>query len=50
MPDGRTEIVGEEFVIRNVNRHHAGVYRCTADNGFSKPAAKVSVYRVQLYG
>lgn len=46
MPDGREEIVGEEFVIRNVNRHHAGVYRCTADNGFSKPAAKDIELRV----
>lgn len=40
MPDGSDEIVGEEFVIKNVNRHHAGVYRCTADNGFSKQASK----------
>jgi hypothetical protein len=40
MPDGKAELIGEMFTIRNVNRHHAGEYRCSADNGFSKGATK----------
>jgi len=46
MPDGKETLEGEEFVIRNVNRHHAGVYRCTADNGFTRPAYKDIELRV----
>lgn len=46
MPDGSNEINGETFVIPNVDRHHAGVYRCTANNGFSKEAAKEIELRV----
>jgi len=40
LPDGSVELEGEELMISNVDRHDAGVYRCTADNGFTQQAAK----------
>jgi len=40
MPDGSDEVKGEEVIINKVDRHHAGVYRCTADNGFGNQASK----------
>lgn len=46
MPDGKDELIGETFSISNVNRHHAGVYRCSAENGFSKEASKEIELRV----
>jgi len=46
MPDGRAEVLGEKLVISNVNRHHAGHYKCTAHNGFSKSASKEIEVRV----
>ena len=51
MPDGKDELIGEMFTISNVNRHHAGVYRCSADNGFSKEASKVIFFcKISKYG
>ena len=41
LPDGSLEKSGEELMISNVNRHDAGVYRCTANNGYTNPAQKV---------
>jgi len=46
MPGGEKKIKGENFIIKKVDRHHAGVYRCTADNGFSKAASKDIELRV----
>jgi len=40
MPGGEKELHGENFLIKKVDRHHAGMYRCTADNGFAKAASK----------
>lgn len=40
LPDGSSEKEGEELMISNVDRHDAGVYRCTADNGFTQQASK----------
>jgi len=46
MMDGRKEVVGEKLLISNINRHHAGHYKCTAENGFSKSATKEVEVRV----
>ena len=46
LPDGSVELEGEELMISNVDRHDAGVYRCTADNGFTQQAAKVDIFHI----
>jgi len=40
MPDGRKEIESEMVVFSEVDRHHAGIYKCSATNGFGKQASK----------
>ena len=40
MPDGSSEIESEVVTFSNVNRKHAGTYRCTADNGHGREASK----------
>ena len=53
MPDGSSEIESEVVTFTNVNRKHAGTYRCTADNGHGREASKtveVAVeYRYVVY-
>jgi hypothetical protein len=36
LPDGRDTIEASELNFKNVNRHHAGTYVCTANNGFGR--------------
>ena len=36
LPDGSTTVVARELVYPNVNRHHAGVYMCAANNGYGQ--------------
>ena len=36
LPDGRQELRATELSFKNVNKHHAGTYVCTADNGFGQ--------------
>jgi len=40
MPDGASEVESEVVTFTNVNRRHAGTYRCTADNGHGRGASK----------
>ena len=40
MPDGSSEIESDVVTFSNVNRKHAGTYRCTADNGHGREASK----------
>lgn len=40
MPDGSSEIQSDVVTFSNVNRKHAGTYRCTADNGHGREASK----------
>ena len=35
MVNGEEEIFGSKLTFNDVTRHHAGVYLCLADNGFS---------------
>ena len=42
LPDGKAELEAEELLLTSVSRHHAGVYRCTAFNGFGSGTSKVS--------
>ena len=44
LPDGKAELEAEELMLTSVTRHHAGVYRCTASNGFGKEDTKVENY------
>ncbi len=44
MPDGRERIQATELAFKNVDRHHSGVYICTANNGFGQEAKE----RIQL--
>ncbi len=39
MPDGESSISGTDLVFTDVNRHYAGVYMCTANNGFGTEAS-----------
>ncbi len=41
LPDGKSELEAEELLLTGVTRHHAGVYRCTASNGFGSGTSKV---------
>ena len=44
MPDGSPSMEGSEITFTNVNRNHAGVYKCKADNGFgAETTEKISV-------
>lgn len=38
LPDGSTTVVASELVYPNVNRHHAGIYMCAANNGYGQEA------------
>ena len=42
LPDGRAELEAEELLLTSVTRQHAGLYRCTASNGFGKGDTKAS--------
>jgi hypothetical protein len=42
LPDGKTELEAEDLLLTGVTRHHAGLYRCTASNGFGKGDTKVT--------
>ncbi len=48
MPDGRQTIRGSELTFTNVNRHHAGKYECTADNGYGVQVSLVAL-RTRLH-
>lgn len=43
MPDGSESIEGNELVFENSNRHHAGVYVCSADNGFGERVGCIQI-------
>merc|ERR1712223_289248 len=36
LPDGREKLDASEITFRKVNKHHAGTYVCTANNGFGQ--------------
>ena len=40
MPDGSNEIESEMVIFSDVTKKHAGIYKCTATNGFGKQASK----------
>jgi len=40
MPDGSSEIESEMVIFSDVTKHHAGIYKCSATNGFGKQASK----------
>ncbi len=50
LPDGKSELEAEELLLTGVTRHHAGVYRCTASNGFGKGDTKVHFAVTVLIG
>jgi len=40
MPDGSSEIESEMVIFSDVTKHHAGIYTCSATNGFGIQASK----------
>lgn len=36
LPDGRHELEADELSFQNVDRHHSGIYVCTANNGYGE--------------
>jgi len=40
MPDGSSEIESDMVIFSDVTKHHAGIYKCSATNGFGKQASK----------
>ena len=36
LPDGKEKLDASEITFRKVNKHHAGTYVCTANNGFGQ--------------
>ena len=40
MPDGSSEIESEMVIFSDVTKKHAGIYKCSATNGFGKQASK----------
>ena len=40
MPDGSDEIESDMVIFSDVTKEHAGIYKCSATNGFGKKASK----------
>ncbi|XP_049831756.1 limbic system-associated membrane protein isoform X1 [Schistocerca gregaria] len=40
LPSGDQSVEGISITIENTNRHHAGVYQCTASNGVGEPVTQ----------
>jgi len=40
MPDGSSDIESEMVIFSDVTKKHAGIYKCSATNGFGKQASK----------
>ena len=40
MPDGSSEIESDMVTFGDVSRKHAGIYKCSANNGHGKEASK----------
>ena len=47
MPSGEEEIRGLSITFTSTSRHHSGIYTCSADNGFGRPANATIVLDVQ---
>ena len=40
MPSGERSLTGQLLYIQHVDRHSAGLYQCSADNGVGQPDTK----------